>query len=194
MANYALSFDGIDDYVDCGNGSSLDITNAITISMWIYKTADNNYMAPVSRTDSTFTDPFKGWNFAFRQLSAGGNLYFFYYDKNGNSNLYQTSIDASSYVLNGWHHITTSFIFGSGVAGKVYIDGIMKTANWGVGNGTVGINSLTHPILIGLNKGGSGGALQHQFAGSIDDVRIYNRALSADEIQALYSSSAGRYH
>jgi len=28
----------------------------------------------------------------------------------------------------------------------------------------------------------------------VDDVRIYNRALSADEIQALYSNSAGRYH
>jgi len=33
----------------------------------------------------------------------------------------------------------------------------------------------------------------HLLKGSLDDVRIYNRALSADEIQALYSSSVGRY-
>ena len=35
QTNYSLSFDGVDDYVDCGNNSSLDNENAFTIAAWI---------------------------------------------------------------------------------------------------------------------------------------------------------------
>jgi len=53
--------------------------------------------------------------------------------------------------------------------------------------GSIAITSSN--VRIGGHPTGS-----YYLNGSLDDVRIYNRALSADEIQALYSSSVGRYH
>jgi len=51
------------------------------------------------------------------------------------------------------------------------------------------VGDINTTDILTIGQGGN-----YYLNGSLDDVRIYNRALSADEIQALYSSSAGRYH
>jgi len=70
---------------------------------------------------------------------------------------------------------------------KLYLNGtLLKSIN-----NTQPIGTNTIPLLIGSYNVGAGSG---NFNGSLDDIRIYNRVLSADEIQALYSNSAGRYH
>ena len=58
----------------------------------------------------------------------------------------------------------------------------------------VGSRSFSKTPISGTDFVKIGWFSVNTIEGFIDDVRIYNRALSADEIQALYSNSVGRYH
>jgi hypothetical protein len=80
-----------------------------------------------------------------------------------------------------WHHVVATV---SGTNGWVYLDGGLD------GSGIVGnipVNTLD--VYIGLAHPGRGSGFW--FNGHIDDVRIYNRALSASEVQQLYAYESG---
>ena len=83
---------------------------------------------------------------------------------------------------------TISLESGPGNATKLWIDGVRDTTEDSVLSGTIG-TSGSDPVTIGaqINEG----TLRRQWIGSIDEVRIYNRALSDDEVQKLYSSLPG---
>ncbi len=75
----ALKFDGVDDYVDCGNGPSLNITGDLTVSAWVYPTAGGHNTARILDKSSgvNLADP--GYKFYLRvadnyimSLSVGG--------------------------------------------------------------------------------------------------------------------------
>ena len=79
----------------------------------------------------------------------------------------------------GWRHLVA--VRGSGL--KIYIDGKEKTASPPFGYGHVLNIENSLPLTIGF------GAVDY-FSGAIDDLRIYNRALSNDEIQGLHQPPA----
>jgi hypothetical protein len=79
-----------------------------------------------------------------------------------------------------WHHVVATV---SGTTGKVYLDGILD----GTGNvGNIPDNALD--IYIGRAHPNNGAGVNEWFNGIIEDVRIYNRALSDTEIQQLYNT------
>ncbi|KKT58929.1 MAG: protease Do, partial [Parcubacteria group bacterium GW2011_GWC1_45_13] len=84
----------------------------------------------------------------------------------------------------GWHHYTVTYdgsSFASGI--KIYEDGISLALN-------VASDSLTGSILNNVNVeigDRDSGASSLNYPGLIDEVRIYNRALSGDEIKRLYN-------
>ena len=165
----ALNFDG-DDYTTVSNNANLQITGDLTVAIWFYPRAYGGILVE------------KHWNYEFmiRVYTNGGIRY-----AHGDGVVPNVIIDllpANSVSLNSWHHLVvvrngtarTVQAFLDGVAGDIYIytkDPVSSTRN----------------IFIGSESGGS-----NFFNGIIDEICIYNRALSADEIRQLYLSGAVR--
>ncbi|MDC1309875.1 immunoglobulin domain-containing protein, partial [Opitutales bacterium] len=153
----ALSFDGVDDFVQTSVASN---SLPISISTWIY-THD------ISGSHS-IVDSDQGGQY-------GHSLIIGYNPKNGNYQIgfHDGFVDTSHPAsLNQWTH--TVVLFDSNIS--FFADGIKKFEQIyqkGYLNGT--------NFRIGRHSGSG------FYAGLIDDVRIYDRALSADEVQALYS-------
>jgi hypothetical protein len=90
------------------------------------------------------------------------------------------SAPGTSNVLSGaWHHVIGTY---DGSTIKIYVDGILQASkSW-----SSGLDGATATAYIGQDDYDS----SRRFTGLIDDVRIYNRALSADEIKRLYKIGA----
>ncbi|MHC4175343.1 MAG: LamG domain-containing protein, partial [Planctomycetota bacterium] len=163
----ALEFDGIDDYVDCGSDASLDITNEITIAAWV-KTNDsgNSQFNPyVTKGDRTYG----------LKHHSRNTMEFVIYD--GYWRTTHFPVDSS---FNGvWHHLAGTY---DGSQLKLYIDGTLEVTTAHKGS----IASNTANLDIARNSEEAG----RFYDGAIDDVRIYNYALSPDEIETIYRVKA----
>jgi len=168
----ALDFDGIDDYVDMGF-PSLGINTAITMCAWINSKDVSNSQNIVQYRDTEDQDAF-----VFR-IHSGGNL------KVGDGNgVLITSI--TTLLANTWYHtcfVASNLTTGEGTDDNfdIYLNGVVDASSTIYYQAAYGPGSDS---LIGV-KDDSG--YDQYFNGSIDEVRIYNRALSQDEISELYS-------
>jgi len=156
----ALSFDGVDDYVEAfGSWGGRD-WNEATIEAWV-KTSSitGDFQAIVSST---------GCNFFHLQLHSGGNIAFW-------SDTGITYFPIISQSPTGvWRHIAISVKSGNS---KLYVDGIE------VGSVSMAFSNITKATELHIGNGHQNGRF---FNGIIDEVRIYNRALTADEIREHY--------
>src|SRR3989339_510780 len=165
----ALQFNGINNYVSVANSASLDIKDALTISVWAYPTR-----IPVMHDDMVSKDDRIGvrWD--------GANLrpaFIFKIDDGGSNWRWVISPDAVS--LNAWVHIVAVYDKNGGANNmKLYVDGVQKA----VGTYTDTIESTTNPLTIGRYS-------NRYFQGIIDEVKIYNRALTASEVLSEYNSA-----
>ena len=184
----ALSFDGSNDYVDMGAPSSLNNLPMVTVSAWIYATSDpNNYMNLVKKgreAQAQFDS-----NFAFNFINITGNsdslLFVGQYDSgNGNwDNNVKRFASTNSIVLNTWNHIVATWGGSSSQSDiHIYINGVEVSYQSGTDGTGTRVNDSGRSFTIGSGTIGS-----DSFPGKIDDVRIYNRALSPDEIKRLYN-------
>ena len=161
----AYEFDGVDDYVDCGNSESLNITNAITIESWIKL---NN----VESTAKTITG--KAWTYYWLYTHTAHATFYL---RTGPSANY-TSLSSSEVLgTTNWHHIVGTYD-GSTNEMYLYVDGVQYGPKEGAGL----INSHASSFKIGNYGSGS------PFNGSIDEVKIYNHSLSPEQINASYQA------
>lgn len=168
----ALSFDGIDDYVQCGNDNSLQITgNAITLEAWIKPQAfkTNAYDGVIISKKSFLLDDFAGYS-----LSCGdeGTLYF----SIGNQELYEASSTAGVIPLNEWTHVAAVF---NGTALQIYINANL------VVDQPIETNRIGNASTRNLTIGSSSFYGNRNFSGTIDEVRVWNTARKQTEIQEL---------
>ena len=162
-AGLALSLDGQNDYVDCNNAAGFDITDEITLSAWVNTNdAGNDEHNPfVGKGDQSY---------AIKHATSNA-IEFFIYD-NASWQTIQSPITSS---FNGvWHHVAGTY---DGTQLKLYIDGGLAAMM----NYEGSIASSTYPVNIGRNSQET----DRLYEGSIDEVRIYNRALSEGEILYL---------
>lgn len=114
--------------------------------------------------------------------NAGINTLNFYLSKNSNF-IFVTS--PSNAISPGrWYHVTATYNGNSNSSGvNLYINGAPVATTSVLNN--LGTNSIlnTGPALIGADCGG----VSNKFDGTIDDLRVYNRALTADETTGLYN-------
>ena len=179
----ALNFDGIDDFVEIPFGDWLNVNN-ITVSLWVKKLSNSQpgWNTLISRQYDTSWDDvfFMAYN------TSGGDNYIF--GLNGDER--SITGPASSPDLNQWAQLVGVY---DGSYLTFYRNGVL------IGSISVfpGMKSDTTKLTIGAQYNGyySGAGRDvgiDEFANVIiDDVRIYNRALSAAEIQAIYSNSFG---
>jgi beta-lactam-binding protein with PASTA domain/glucose/arabinose dehydrogenase len=157
----ALVFNGSSSWVTINASQSLALKNGMTVEAWVYPTT------------------LSGWRTIALQERPGGLAYSLYaYDNAprpaGYINVGGSDISASGTAqppLNAWTHLAMTY---DGAALKMYVNGTLVKSTSVSGN----IVSSTSPLRIGGNS-----LWGEYFSGRIDEVRIYNRALSVGEIQ-----------
>jgi hypothetical protein len=168
-----LNFDGVNDYVDCGRSSSLGGMSALTIAGWFKP--DFTISGGSNPDEINILEKFEVYRMYFSQASS--RLYIFVWNNVGAS-AYVGS-DSDTFVAGVWYHFAAVY---DGASLKLYMDAVeqLDTA------------SLSGNVASSTNFLGIGGPIDgHYFDGIIDDVRIYNRALSDEEIQVLYYGGPG---
>ena len=162
---YALDFDGTNDYIDCGNDASFNLTTGLTVSAWVKLTAYQNDKFILA----------KRWaSNSFQIATAGG----------GKSQcsvwIGSTRYDAiGSTVLSAdtWYNIVGTFD-GSNV--KVYVNSTLEDTTPASGNLATTTDIVS--IAKGLNNN------SYNFNGSISNVSIWNVGLTSSQITELYNS------
>jgi len=175
----ALELDGVDDYVDCGNPSMLDFgTGDFTISAWINLTAIERATVYAKGGDNS-----GGIRYTLAMGEANDNQMTLTTDDNSS----KVQARGGTVVNDGaWHHVVG---MRAGTVSMVYVDGILD-GSIDLPEGYDLSGASQHNALIGAITSNTDGSLEKLFAGIIDDVRIYDRALSADEVSELAAAAA----
>jgi hypothetical protein len=182
----AFSFDGIDDYVgNIGTAATFSFiqnTGIFTIEAWI-KLNDPNIIGEQALTANAPLEVERGHYFSWNNYEGGQRLTLGLH-KGESGNPVINSNSPSQVITNSdWHHIAA---VGNGTGITFYVDG---TAYPGSGvMGSMPTGNSTRALDIGRCPYPSPLC---QFDGQIDELAIYDRALSASEIQAIYNAGAG---
>ncbi len=165
----ALDFDGTDDCVEVPNDPRLSLTDAITIAAWTNMRATaSGEMAIVSKG---------GWganDLPYELTETPGDVIFWqFYNDQG-----RDSCSPTSPPVGEWHHISATY---DGKIFKCYIDGKLGEEWAYAGKMPKNTASMT------IGRRSRGGTF---FNGMIDDVAIYDRALTVDEIQMTMEGHA----
>ena len=163
----ALAFDGVDDYILNPHSSSLNLTNAITIIIWVklIETITHNYL--VNKGSNMFT-----LNFPINTQTP--RIYLL-----GTNPVVNLSSN-TDVTLNEWACISTTYDKDAGPNNaKIYLNSILT----GQSSHTGVISTDAQNLSIGAYITG-----HHPLNGAIYTIAIYNRALNASEIRQLYTS------
>lgn len=173
--NSAFEFDGIDDYILVSNSTTLNVFNSdLTITMWLYN--DNP-----SLSDTSYKGISKGgWN-----TGSGYELLYSNYWNNGTFHFTTGSSGNNVFSFNNYNNqwiMLTGTYDNATSTKKMYINGIEQTSTI---QGVDDLSSSSHDLYIGrrhpLNS------YSGFVKGKMDDIRIYNVALTATEILNLYN-------
>ncbi|MDI6448663.1 LamG-like jellyroll fold domain-containing protein [Anaerobaca lacustris] len=169
-AGGAMLFDGDGDYIEVAHDAALDITGPISLSLWIRPDAEDpegqgTETAPMAKAGSAASPP---WSWQVRYGWGSPKPYMAF--------TFNTSPRAWAYVGQNleqgeWHHIACS---ADGETLTAYLNGL-ATESTPMG----AITSSPTPLLIGSDGWSS------DWIGAIDEVAVYNRALSAEEMLYL---------
>jgi hypothetical protein len=167
----SLNFDGGDDYADIGDVSLLDGATSLTISFWYFLSSGATLaITPLEKWEtnpSYIITSFTGNHpyVAVRQTSSAVASYYWVTDY--------------TWEKEKWVHFTWTWKAGSPTINHVYIDGVDKalTSELDMGPSSVG-NSPDHLKF--------GNAMN----GQIDDIKIFNYALTAEQVKQLYNNSS----
>lgn len=163
----ALSFDGVNDYVDMGNPTNLQFTGNITLSAWINPTSLSDYKFYLSK----YSIADLGYDLG---IMENGRVVIAFRDGTHTNGFSSVGLIQAGV----WQHVVI----------------VQNVSNCNVNiykNGTLDSTLTNQPcysnassnFLVGSRSG-------IYFFGSIDEVRVYNRALLATEIADLYSESS----
>ena len=175
----AVNLDGVNDYVDLGNPVALRITGSMTVTGWINSSA-------FPRDDATIVSKRDSNNSGFQlDTTVDRGLRGIGFKLTGNSGGDMFRYGATALQLNTWYHVAGVYNAASGTL-NVYLNGQLDNGAL-VGTVVTSQQNSTQNVNIGRRSGNSG----YEFAGRVDDVRIYNRALTAAEIQTVMNISLG---
>jgi hypothetical protein len=176
--NTAFYFDGEISYIDILNNSSLNFTsnNKITISFWMYSTVPptaNLARVLISKQNGSGANQI-GFNVSYEPQST------YLLVGNGVSNAY-SYVDGNLLGVGVWHNLV--LVYDNGIT-KSYKNGIL--INEGFAPSIIGASTQSlkfgKPTWTALNASG--------FKGNIDDIGIWNRALTQEEIVGLFNAQS----
>jgi len=173
-------FDGIDDYITLGNLAYLDGTGPVTIMAWVYHN-DNT-------TDNGILEQIGG--------SAEGILFWKDDSAGGRTDTYSVRIEntagSANITINGannaavagvWHHVAISIDVGSANGLRLYVEGVEDA------NSPSSLSTVANKSSGGASCFLGGNGVTRIANGFRDDVRIYNKILSAAEILTIKNNT-----
>jgi chitodextrinase len=157
-----LSFDGVNDLVTVADAAPLDLTTGMTLEAWVKPTVLSG-----------------SWRTAIIKEQTGQLVYALYANATTTSRPSahvfvggdKTTSGGAALPLNAWTHLAATY---DGAALRLYVNGAQATSLAQSGS----MPASAQPLQIGGNA-----VWSEWFAGTIDEVRIYNRALSTAELQ-----------
>ncbi len=158
----ALSFSGTNNWVTINDSASLDLTIGMTLEAWVYPTSLNGWKTVLMKEQTGFASY---WLYANDDASRPADVV------NIGGTLRQLSA-GSHLPTNTWTHLAATY---DGSTQKLYVNGVL-----------VGSRSQTGAIALssGALRIGGNSVWGEYFTGYIDEVRVYNRALTSTEITA----------
>ena len=171
----ALELDGTGDYVDCGNGDILNITQQVTLAAWV-------------KADSGFAYP--DWSGIIMRGGPNIDTFALYYNGPGRQIGFKTTgtnpewmaVAAAGLFDDGWHHVAATY---DGAKKIIYLDG----EQIGTMDSTGSIETGTGRLLLGAGRDVI--PPTHLLVGLLDDARIYDGALAQIEIQSIMEGGEG---
>jgi len=181
-ANSAYLFNGISSYMQIPASLSLDTSKTVTLSFWVYingfysGTCSGNYI--LSKGLEANTDYNAVFSDAPYDNSIGQNNCFVPVDTSHESFYGMGTGSATPFLHSGsWYHVVFT---NNGTTSVMYVNGNLVAANSGV------ITQNTNDIFLGRYFDST--RTPYWFNGILDDIRIYNRAITSDEVTALYNA------
>ena len=170
----AISFDGVDDYVSVPHDSTIDFdtTDNYTISLWL----------KIPSTDQP--DLSWPWNYVLSKGSVPRPYAIWFYNQTKKLGIQRQSsseevhtVSTTSFNDDAWHFVVAVF---NGDTLSLYVDGALESSSTQSFSTSV---SNTDNLIIGRY-----GSSSYWCQCCVDDLRIYNRALTASEISSMYSA------
>jgi hypothetical protein len=164
---YALDFDGYNDFVEVSHNSAFSLSSVITVQAWVLPHAAEDNKHIVSKGTHV--------NYTTREYSIQGpwanNKWLGAISIDGDGEY--TVSSSNNATLNKWSHVALTY---DGSTIKLYINGSLEASNSQSGS----INTTTNLLYIGDHVHNSS---DYYFDGRVDDVAIWNVALSQSQIQ-----------
>ena len=163
-----IEYDGANDYTETPDDNSLDITDAITVSMWIKVASFPNYSAILTKTGSTEWDDYVGL------VLEGNDIRLFV-------NAWSTNYaEFTNLSTNTWYHIVGTYDKNAESDQiKIYVNDAEGTPD----TYSTNISVNNDPLVLGI----SGDDSSYPFDGKISNAIIFNKALSEAEITQIYN-------
>ena len=177
--NFALDFDGTNDYVSA-NGVAAELDSSsnlpLSVSAWVYpENGTKEQLVFGFYKNNAFANGPSVW-------FGGSNYKFAYWNQT-----LTTVHSSSTYAINNWHHVVLTI--GSDRNGVLYVNGSSAATFSGVFN-SGGLDMFSIAVDYD-SSGGTAGNLTQYFDGKIDEVAVWNVALNAADVTSLYNSGNG---
>jgi hypothetical protein len=171
----ALQFDGIDDYVFIENSPSLQISQSITVAAWIR-------VEGITGDHQIILGKWYGYekypSYVLEMQPDGQTAQFCIFNSTGARS---DAVSSVTIPIGEWAYIVGTY---DGHTVKIYVNGVLVGTSELCGP----INVENQPVLIGAHTAWWD---RNWFNGIIDEVKVYNRALSAEEVWAEYTRQTG---
>jgi glucose/arabinose dehydrogenase len=169
----AASFDGLDDYISIPNTASTNISgNALTLSMWINPQPSSDSVVVGKFWNTTMSSPYYQYGLELR----GGNQTDFYI---GTPTGALVAASGTTLPFNQWSYLAITF---DGAQVKTYVNGTL--VNTQALSAT--ITARGNPMRVGADA-----STTQFYKGALDDLRIYNRALTPAQVQSDMTTPVG---
>lgn len=176
---YGLDFDGTDEFVDMDDASDYDFTDTadFTISGWFNRDTATSDDVIVAKANALSCDPCASAGYVLYLDDSTDKLTFFATSAGVGNYLVEST---STFTATGWNHFTFVWDQDSPANTEIYINGVDDNAT---DTGTIGnIGSLATALDFRLADDASADG---PFDGRLDDIRVYDRVLTPQEIQTL---------
>lgn len=175
-ANSAYNFDGISNYISVPSSTSLNPVNQLTMSFWIKVLGITNSWSPILHKGGVYTS-----DFANREYTVWLNEAPYFHQTSAGNGAGQSYFNSSNITISSWIHYV-GVIDRVNHAVHIYLDG-QKVAEQS--DSYSSFNNNQNALRIGWTE--ESDSSYSPLKGILDDIRIYNRALSPSEITELYT-------
>ncbi len=170
LVNAAYDFDGLSDFITVNNSASFNLIQGMTISIW-FKSNSNQQASIIEKFNPTNGPGDGGPQLVLRNTDL---VDFSIFHNNSGNFVYSNAPSATSL----WQHIVATW---NGSQIKIFQNGVILDS--------IAFSQNLNPCLEPLTIGKRAFQSDLHFNGKIDDIAIWNRALTQQEITALYQSN-----